>query len=132
MNFTEFMEGFANEIGGQYSEYDNTKSVIIVPIDEFRFQTVVGYMRHIEYYNKTAIEYSSKVCPYSEDLDLKRLLEENTKFCHAKFSIVDDFVKVEASAFLDNSTDDLLKEIILEVAKMADTWEYKLTGMDVH
>ncbi len=132
MNFTEFMESFAEEIGGQFSEYDKTKSVIIVPVDEFRFQTVVGEMRHINHYDKTAIEYSSKVCSYQGDIDLKLLLEENTKFCHAKFSIVDGFVKVEASAFIDNATAELLKEIILEVAQMADEWEYKLTGMDVH
>ena len=122
MNFTEFMEGFADEIGGQFSEYDKTKSVIIVPVDEFRFQTVVGEMRHITHYDKTAIEYSSKVCSFQED----------TKFCHAKFSVSEGFIKVEASAFIDNATSDLLKEIIIEVAQMADEWEYKLTGMDVH
>jgi hypothetical protein len=31
-NFNEFMENFADEIGGQFSEYDQSKSVIIVPL----------------------------------------------------------------------------------------------------
>jgi hypothetical protein len=132
MNFLEFMKGFADEIGGHFSEYDKTKSVIIIPLGENRFQAVVGIIKHSDRYNKTGIEFSSKVCLLNEDVNLADLLKENTNFCHAKFVIVDDFIKVEASAFLDNVTDDLLKEIIIEVAQVADEWEYKTTGLDVH
>ncbi len=132
MNFSEFIQNFAEEIGGQYSEYDESKSVLIIPIDDFRFQTVVGEIRLLKHYDKTAIEFSSKVCPATEDIDLELLLRENTKFCHAKFSIVDGFVRVEASIFIETVSEELLKEIIMEVAKMADEWEYKLTGMDVY
>ena len=31
-SFNEFMERHAEEIGGQFSEYDQSKSVIIVPL----------------------------------------------------------------------------------------------------
>ena len=132
MNFTEFMESYANEIGGQYSEYDKNKSVIIVPLEDGRFQTVLGIMKHSEKYSKTGVEFTSKVCEFSADINLTELLRENSNFCHAKFVLVDDYIKVEAATFLDNVTDELLKEMIVEVANLADEWEYKLTGLDVH
>jgi hypothetical protein len=131
-NFNEFMENFADEIGGQFSEYDQTKSVIIVPLEENRFQAVLGVMKFNEKFNKMGIEFSSKVCPFSEDVDCKQLVLENAKTCYAKFVIVDDFIKVEGSTFLENVKQDGLKEIIKEVAQLADEWELKLTGLDVN
>jgi hypothetical protein len=131
-NFNEFMENFADEIGGQFSEYDQSKSVIIVPLEENRFQAVLGVMKFNEKFSKMGIEFSSKVCPFSEDVDCKQLVIENAKTCYAKFVIVDDFIKVEGSTFLENVKTDGLKEIIREVAQLADEWELKLTGLDVN
>jgi len=131
-NFNEFMENFADEIGGQFSEYDQSKSVIIVPLEENRFQAVLGVMKFNEKFNKMGIEFSSKVCPFSDDIDCKQLVIENAKTCYAKFVIVDDFVKVEGSTFLENVKEDGLKEIVKEVAQLADEWELKLTGLDVN
>lgn len=131
-SFNEFMERHAEEIGGQFSEYDQSKSVIIVPLEENRFQAVLGVIKYNEKYNKTGIEFSSKVCPYSDDIDCKQLVIENAKTCYAKFVIVDDFVKVEGSTFLETIMEEGLKEIIREVAQLADEWELKLTGLDVN
>lgn len=131
-NFNEFMENFADEIGGQFSEYDQSKSVIIVPLEENRFQAVLGVMKYNEKFNKMGIEFSSKVCPFSDDVDCKQLVLENAKTCYAKFVIVDEFIKVEGSTFLENIKEEGLKEIIKEVAQLADEWEMKLTGMDVN
>ena len=132
MNLRQFMEDFASEINGQFSEYDENKSVIIVPLEDQRFQTVVGELKRIGDNQRPGIEFSSKVCPFNSELNLKELLEENTNFCHARLSIVNDYIQVEASTFLDNTTDEILKEIILEVANSADLWELRLTGQDVH
>ena len=131
-NFSELMEKIAEDIGGQFSEYDKYKSVIIVPLEENRYQAVVGVLKHNEKLNKTRLEFSSKVCQLSESVDLKELLMENAKTCYARFVIVDDYVRVEGSAFLESLTESGIKEIIDEVARMADAWELKLTGMDVH
>ena len=131
-NFNEFMERFADEIGGQFSEYDQSKSVIIVPLEENRFQAVLGVKKFNEKFNKTGVEFSSKVCPYSDDIDCKQLVIENAKTCYAKFVIVDDFIKVEGSTFVETIMEDGLKEIIKEVAQLADEWELKLTGLDVN
>lgn len=130
--FNDFMEKFAEEIGGQFSEYDTSKSVIIVPLDDNRFQAVLGVMAFNDKFSKMSIEFSSKVCPDSEDIDYKKLVMENAKTCYAKFVIVDDFIKVEGSTFLETTTEEGLKEIVQEVAQLADEWEYKLTGMDVN
>jgi hypothetical protein len=126
------MEKFADEIGGQFSEYDQSKSVIIVPLEENRFQAVLGVVKFNEKFNKTGIEFSSKVCPYSDDVDCKQLVIENAKTCYAKFVIVDDFIKVEGSTFVETIIEEGLKEIIREVAQLADEWELKLTGLDVN
>ena len=131
-NFNEFMEKFSEEIGGQFSEYDKSKSVIIVPLEENRFQAVLGVIKYNEKFNKTGLEFSSKICPFSDDIDCKQLIIENAKTCHAKFVIVDDFVKVEGSTFLETVKEEGLKEIIKEVAQLADEWELKLTGLDVN
>ena len=130
--FNEFMERYAEEIDGQFSEYDQSKSVIIVPLDENRFQAVLGVIKHNEKFNKTGIEFSSKVCPFSDDIDCKQLVIENAKTCYAKFVIVDDFIKVEGSTFLETIKEEGLKEIIKEVAQLADEWELRLTGLDVN
>lgn len=132
MNFNAFMEGYALEIGGQFQEYDSNRSVIIFPLKDNRFQAVRGVMKYSERYRRTGIEFSSKVCDFTKELNLEELLRENGQFCHARFVIEDGFVKVEASAFSDNLTDSLLKEIITEVANTADEWEYKITGQDIH
>jgi hypothetical protein len=131
-NFNEFMEKFAEEIGGQFSEYDHSKSVIIVPLEENRFQAVLGVIKHNEKFDKMGVEFSSKVCPYSDDIDCKQLVVENAKTCYAKFVIVDDFIKVEGSTFLETTLEEGMKEIIKEVAQLADEWELKLTGLDVN
>lgn len=131
-NFSELMQKIADDIGGQFSEYDKFKSVIIVPLEGNRYQAVVGVLKHYEKINKTRIEFSSKVCQLSESIDLKELLMENAKTCYARFVIIDDYIRVEGSTFIESVNEGGLREIIEEVAKMADAWELKLTGMDVH
>lgn len=131
-NFNAFMERYAEEIKGQFAEYDQSKSVIIVPLEGNRFQAVLGVIKHNEKFNKIGLEFSSKVCPFSEDIDCKQLVMENAKTCYAKFVIVDDFIKVEGATFLENIMENGIKEIIQEVAHLADEWELKLTGLDVN
>lgn len=132
MNLNSFMESYAQEIQGQYSEYNDTVNIIIVPLVDERFQTVFGQVTKHEWYDKEVIELSSKVCEYEDSINLKELMEENTNFCHGKFSIVDDYIQVEATFFVENVNEETLKEAIQEVANLADEYEFKLTGADVH
>lgn len=132
MDLNAFMESYANEIDGTYSEYDIRTSIIIVPLPDQRFQTVLGKLKHSQRYNRLGIEFTSKVCQFESSIDLKSLLTENANLNHAKFVIIDDFIHVEASSFVESATEELLKEIIQEVANIADEYEFKLTGADVH
>jgi hypothetical protein len=132
MDLNAFMENYANEIGGTYSEYDSRTSIIIVPLPDERFQTVLGKLKHSKRYDRLGIEFTSKVCAFDSSLELKLLLQENANLNHAKFSISEDFIYVEASSFIDTATEHILKEIIQEVANVADEYEFKLTGADVH
>jgi hypothetical protein len=132
LEFSELMKKIADEIGGQFSEYDKSKSVIIVPLEGNRYQAVVGVIKHNEKLNKTRLEFSSKVCQLSDSVDLKELLVENAKTCYARFVIVDDYVRVEGATFFESANESELKGILEEVAKLADAWELKLTGLDVH
>ena len=54
-NFSELMEKIAEDIGGQFSEYDKYKSVIIVPLEENRYQAVVGVLKHNEKLNLSSL-----------------------------------------------------------------------------
>lgn len=133
MDLVDFMRSFADEIGGHFSEYNKTQNVIIVPQGGNRYQAVVGVIKEdSKFYNKLGMEFTSTVCAFREDIDFAEMLRENAKYSYSKFVISDDFIKVEACIFLNQITSKLLKEVILEVASMADKWEFKTTGLDVH
>ncbi len=42
MNIMEYVQQYAEQIGGQFTDYDHTKSVLVVPINGSRFQTVLA------------------------------------------------------------------------------------------
>ena len=133
MKLGTLMQEVANEINAQYSEYDETKSVIIVRFDTGRLQTIYGTLETGEKFNnRMGIQLKSKVCEVPEELDYKMLLEESSMVNHAKFVIEDDYLLVEASVYIEAANKELLKEMILEVAELADKWENKLTGEDIN
>lgn len=132
MDLQKFMKKFALGLGGQYDEYNENKSIIIIPLLDGRYQAVIGNILFHGKLQKSMIELSSKVADFHPGINLKSLLEENTKCCHAKFSIEENIIKVEASAFVDNVSEELIEEMILEVAYTADEWEFRITGIDVH
>ena len=131
IDFKSFLSNYAAEIKGKYEEYDDQRSVIIVPLKDARFQTVVGRVTEIGEHKRMGVAFTSKVCEYRHDLDFKEILRGNAAFTHGKLALVNDFIQVEAAAFLDNVSEDLLKEIVDEVATSADEWEFKLTGEDI-
>lgn len=132
MNMVSFMRNYAQEAGGQFSEYDDHKSIIVLPLVQGRYQTIIGWIKDSTVSNKQIIEISSKICQYKESMNLVELLKENSNLNYAKFSMVDDYLKVEASAFTANISLEMIKEMIQEVAEVADHWEQRLTGIDVH
>ena len=132
MDLIQFMRNYAQEVGGQFSEYDKEKSIIVVPLPQGRFQTIIGLQKGNQVSNRSIIEVSSKICQFKETLDLVGLLRENSQLHYSRFSMVEDYLKLEACIYLDQVTEEILTEMIMEVAENADNWEQRLTGVDVH
>ncbi len=134
MDLVLFMQNLAEELQGRFSEYDEHTSVIIVPLKNGRFQSVQGNIHTLDDQETKTITFTSKVCPYYHQMDMVDFMFENRKLIFSKFTVNQAFIKIEASVFLEfvnEQNKDFLKDMIQEVAEMADKWEYKLTGLDV-
>ena len=132
MNLIAFMKKYADEIGGQFTTYDNTHSIIIVPVSGNRFQTVIGTIKTNELYNRKLITLTSKICGLKPDLDYKKLLEQTAFFNYCRFFISDNYLQIESVTTIDSANEDQIKEMVQEVANLADQFELKLTGADIY
>ena len=132
MDLTSFMKKYADQISGQYIEYNKSLSVIIIPVAGNRFQTVMGNIKQSSLYNRKVITFTSKVCPMNDAIDFRMLLEQTAFFNYCRFVISENYLQVEAVSSLDGATDDDIKEMLQEVANIADQYEMKLTGADIH
>ncbi len=132
MNLMNFVQEYAEQIGGQYTDYDHTKSVVVVPLDGMRFQTVLATTRTSAVSGRDQATFTSKVCEFSSRLDLKLLMEQNARFDYSKFVLDEGYLKVEASCLTSSVSEGQIQEMIQEVAQLADHYELKLTGKDVH
>lgn len=132
INVLNLARQYAEETGGQFTDYDHTKAVIVVPLPEGRFQTILAIARTGTTSGKELAIFSSKVCELDSGINLRELLEQNLNFDYCKFIIEDNFVKVEASCVSSSANEEQVKEMIMEVATIADQMELKFTGLDVH
>ncbi|MBK5277242.1 MAG: hypothetical protein JJE09_00095 [Bacteroidia bacterium] len=132
MDLTGFMKKYADQISGQFTEYDSNLSIIVVPVAGGRFQTVLGKIKKNDLYNRKLIMFISKVCLVIPGIDFQLLLEQTAFFNYCRFVIVEGYIQVEAACALDNISEETIKEMIQEVANLADQYEMKLTGADVH
>lgn len=132
MDLTSFMRRYADEIKGQFIEYNHNLSVIIVPVSGSRFQTVLGNVKISPLYNRRVVTFTSKVCPVTDGIDYRMLLEQSAFFNYCRFVISENHIQVEAVSSHDNLSEDDVKEMLQEVANIADQYELKLTGSDVH
>jgi len=132
MDLTSFMKKYADQIGGQFTEYDSDQSIIIVPVSGNRFQTVIGTIKKNELYNRSLVTLNSKVCAVNSRLDFKMLLEQSAFFNYCRFVISDNYLQVESVTALDTISEGTVKEMLQEVANLADQYELKLTDSDIH
>ncbi|MCE2893518.1 MAG: YbjN domain-containing protein [Flammeovirgaceae bacterium] len=132
MDLTAIMKNYAEQIGGQFTQYDSLQSIVIMPVSGGRFQTVLGTIKKNELYNRQLISLNSKVCSSSLTIDYKMLLEQTAFFNYCRFVINQNYLQVEAVASLDNLTEETIKEMLQEVANLGDQYEMKLTGSDIH
>lgn len=132
MNISVFAKQYASQIDGQFTEYDHSKSIIVVPLSDGRFQTVILSTESSKRSGKQRAVLSSKVCEYSASIDFKMLLEKSATFDYSKFVLDEGYLKVEASCPTDGASEEEVKHMIQEVAIQADAYELKLTGKDIN
>lgn len=132
VNVMSFVRQYAEQIGGQFTEYDQTKAVVVVPLSGSRFQTVLIVTRTSTTSGKEQAVFTSKVCEYDSSIDVKGLLEKNMTFDYSKFVLDDGFLKIESSCLPSSAQEEQIKEMIQEVATLADQFELKFTGQDIH
>jgi len=132
MNFFSFVKQYADQIGGQFTGYDSFKSIIVVPVADGRFQTVLLLLENSRASGKQHAIVTSKVCEFIPSIDLKDLMEQNAKFDYSKFIIDGGHLKIEAHMPTASVSEDEIKCMIQEVAVLADEYEMKLTGKDIH
>lgn len=132
MNLNAFMKTYAAEIGGQYTDYNAELSIVIVPVAGGRAQTVMGNIRTNQLYNRKLIAFTSKICPYQRSIDLQALLEQAAHFNYCRFVIAENYLQIEAVASFDSVSEHSVKEMVQEVANLADQFEMKLTGTDIN
>ena len=126
MDFKSNMQTAAEIIEGTYNEYDEVTTVVIVPVDDHRFQTVFA---HDE--GEDGIKFNTKACDITEDVPFKELLLENASMKFGRIEIEDNTLFVTGRALRGSDAKGISK-MLDEVGKMADKWEFKLTGQDVN
>jgi hypothetical protein len=132
MNLFTFIRQHIDAIGGQFTDYDHTKAVVVVPIGKGRFQTVLAILKPSQLSGKELAVFTSKVCEFVSRINTKELLEKNASFDYSKFIVEDGYLKMEASCTAATVTEEQVKEMLEEVATMADKFEMELTGQDVY
>ena len=126
MDFNTLMQEASKIINGSFSEYDEKTSIIIVPIDDHRFQTVFA---HDE--DEQGIKFNSKSCDSTGEMPYKELMHENAVLKYARLELENDSLFVTGRA-LPGSEAASVSSLLSEVGKVADKWELKLTGKDVN
>lgn len=131
MDLRATMRRYAEEIGGEYNEYSPEYVIIIVPVSGGRAQTVLGEVRTNELYNRKLMTFTSKVCPAQSDIDYRSLLAQTSFLNYSRFVIAENYLQVQAVAPYESIGEPTVKEMLQEVANVADQFELKITGADV-
>ena len=132
MDIFKFAKQYADQIGGQFTDYDHTKAIMVVPLTEGRFQTVLLLLEKGKTSGKLRARLTSKICEFSSSINFQELLEHTGRFDYSKFILDEGHLKVEASCLAETASEDEIKYMVQEVANLADTYEKKITGKDIH
>ncbi|MDH5610071.1 MAG: hypothetical protein OEY56_11390 [Cyclobacteriaceae bacterium] len=131
MDLKAFSVRFAAEKNASYREYDDLISVFVLRLPDARYQTVWARIFIHPDYNSQIVHISSKICTTDQPIDYALLLASISNYIHTRFVIEENFLKAEASFFLENVNEAIITEMIMEVATTADLWEKNITGQDI-
>lgn len=131
MDLKDFMRRYAKEIGGEYNDYSPELVIVIIPVSGGRAQTVITEIKNHELYNRSVLSITSKVCPATNQMDYRSILSQTSFLNYSRFVISENYLQVQAVAPADGIAEASMKEMIQEVANVADQFEMKITGADV-
>lgn len=132
LNLDKILEDYANEVGGKIIPYTDSQSIIIMPTSHGRFQRVLGYSRISKSKKVKFLEFDSKVCEFSDSIEIKKYLEEASSHTFSRLIIKDGFLQVASSVIVEHATADLIRDMVKEVSEVADDLEFQITGKDEH
>ncbi len=132
MDILNTLKNYADQIGGTFSDYDHSKAIVVVPLPNGRFQTVLAVLEKSKTSGRQRVVFTSKVADYHSGIDARDLLIQNGLFDYCKFILDENQLKVVASGLADSMAEDEVKFMVQEVAQLADHYELKLTGKDIH
>ena len=127
MEFGTMMEQLADLAGGSFSQYDDTTSVLIVPVGEHRIQTVYAYDE-----GEQGIKIISKACDENDVTPYEKLVRNNGSLSYSCIGIEDGLIYVKSRVLPGAEPGKAMKDMLLEIAETADNWELKLTDQDIH
>src|SRR5690606_20033212 len=104
MDIKNCVQQYAEQIGGQFTDYDHAKSVVVVPVNGNRFQTVLATTQKSPVSGRDQAVFSSKVCEHQVNVNLEELLRQNGNFDYSRFVLEDGFIKVEASCLASTAS----------------------------
>jgi hypothetical protein len=131
-NIQAYLQKMADEAGGKYTEYSDNSVIVTLPLEDGRYQNVKGYIHEMG--DGLMLVFMSKVCHLNEieNLDCQELLKLNGSLCYAKTVVDDGFLEIVATTRYELCSHDQVKFMIYETARVADTLEKQLTGLDVN
>jgi hypothetical protein len=130
INLDKILNDYANEVGGKIIPYTDSQSIIIMPTKHGRFQRVLGWTRISK--NHKFLEFDSKVTEYTPNIDFQKYLSEAANFTFCRLIVKEGFLQVASSVFVDEATPELIKDMVREVAEIADDLENQITGEDLN
>jgi hypothetical protein len=132
MEVFNIIRAYADQIGGTFTGYDESKSIVVVPLNNGRFQTVLAVIEKSKTSGKQRLNFTSKVGDAHSSVDTQDLLMQHGHFDYSKFVLDGNQIKVVASCLLESASADEVRFMVQEVAQLADHYELKLTGKDIH
>lgn len=132
LKLSEILEDYMNDVGGKIINYSDNQSLIMIPTKHNRYQKVLGWKRDSGEKNFSFIEFDSKICEITNNIDLRKYLEKADIFTFSRLIIRDGFLQIASSLLIDLATPELIMNMVKEVAEEADNLEFQITGKDIN
>ncbi len=131
-NIKAYLQKMADDVGGKFTEYSDNSVIVTLPLADGRYQNVKAYIHQMA--DGLMLVFSSKVCHVAEanNLDFIELLKMNMELCYAKTVIDDGTLEIVATTRYELCSHDQVRFMANEVARVADSLEKQLTGLDVN